>query len=81
MLFWISGCLIGLVLGAVVMYCIYPYMRSGRLIFCVRPICFLFVRSWYSTCRWEGVEYENEILHMLDIGMITIGYATTIARN
>lgn len=50
-----------------------------RLIFRVRPISFLFRKDWYSICRWKGVNYENEVLHLLDIGMITIGYATVTA--
>jgi len=70
--------------------CLYHIMRQGkwnlskwlkkinriRFILRLRPLKYVFIRNWYSTYRWKNpYEMEDEKVRLLDIGMLTIGYA------
>jgi len=57
-----------------------------RLIFCIRPFSFIFRRNWYSLYRLRhdgiwGVEgIDDERLYLIDLGMITFGFAKKVNK-
>lgn len=57
-----------------------------RIIFRIRPLNFMFRKNWYSLYRWKNPyeTYYNEKYNynrVIDIGFITIGYATKIKKE
>ena len=48
-----------------------------RIIFCVRPFRFLFLRNWWAIRKGKQWAFypEEKYAVMLDMGMFTIGYA------